>query len=313
MPGHSSLAVANNVRALGWFVRFLREKSDAHLFYRTTLQLPLIRGAQDLYQVFWGGEALIYELLMVKGRGPAPAQRADSAGCTPVFRAHELDALVGRLKAAGTTVVSFEEVWYGRQAMLLDPDGRLLGLREQDADSPLAEDNLARRRQRRGETFNPGCDLMPAQLQEMGWILRRVVDVARMTRFYVDTVGLTWVAEHAGHVYLSMGDNSLLELAPGGRTHAVPADRSGGEDTFLLRVSDADALRDRLRSSGLPFVNEKLEYYWTDICYCTDPEGQMFGFQQIRHPRSFAPKPAWPENLEAQRRWVESQYRLRCA
>ena len=303
----------SNVRALGWFVRFLPENSAAPDFYSKVLSLPVIRRAPNSYEVFWAGETLIFELLMVAGRKAGLPQTGAEAGCTPVFRVHQLDNLLAALKKEGAPILNIEPVWNGRQAMVRDPEGRLVCLREQLGFSPLAEDNTANRRRVRGEAFNPGCTRMPPLVQELGWVLRRVVDVAAMTRYYVDVVGLRQVAQQDGHVYLELGDNSLLELAPGGQLHDVPADRSRGEDTFLIRVSDAEALRARIRASGTRFVNEKLEYYWTDICYCTDPEGQMFGFQQIRHPRHFSPKPAWPENLEAERRWVEVQFDARNA
>ncbi|MDX2224658.1 MAG: VOC family protein, partial [Rhodospirillaceae bacterium] len=133
--------VHGNVHALGMFLRFAPKGSTAPAFYRTTLKLPLIRVVGDkIADIYWAGEASVFEIVYVKDKTPAPEPSPERAACLPVFRVHELDALLADLRAAGATISAPSARGAGREAFVRDPDGYWLGLRERDAGASSAAD-----------------------------------------------------------------------------------------------------------------------------------------------------------------------------
>jgi catechol 2,3-dioxygenase-like lactoylglutathione lyase family enzyme len=202
----------------------------------------------------------------------------------------------------------------GLEAFIVDPDGHVAGLRERSSDSMLRHDVVARQRRTRGEAFNPGCAPMPTGLQETGWIVRRVSDVARAASFYRDILGLPVVAEEGGHLMLDLGDNSLLELAPGGPTRKPPQDRRECPNTFILRVHDREGLVETLKANEVPLINEHIEWPAGDLTYAADPDGYPVGLEERRHPSRIKDGSApLPEDIEARRRWRESLSPASCS
>ena len=296
------------VQALGVFVRYVPPGPKTRAFYLDGLGLPMIRtyGANPA-DIYWGGEATIFETITVEDKIAEPDSDPRTAACFPVFRVADLDAQIARLTGNGLSVLPVIEGPRGREAHLLDPDGHIVGLRERDPGSTLPQDVEARRRQRRGEAYNPGCASLPEGLCEIGWIVRHVADVARVAAFYRDALHLTPFGRDDDHLLFDLGDNVILELAPGGAARPIPQNRYHRSDVMLLRVTDTEGLRRRFAEHGGGVVLHKLPIHWGDLAYLSDPEGYVFGAEQAIHPREFAPgQISLPENLEMERRWRET-------
>jgi catechol 2,3-dioxygenase-like lactoylglutathione lyase family enzyme len=296
-----------NVFALGKLIRFAPWAAMDADFYGKVLNLPLIRTVHTHVQIFWAGEATVYELLYVKDKQEQPPADLAGAGCVPVFRVTGLEAILATLAGQGVEIVCVQQGERGREAFFRDNSGFIVGLRERSEASTLPQDLAARRRRLRGETYNPGCKSMPEGRQELGWIVRHVADMAGMTKFFRDVIGLAQVGEEQGRPLFDLGDNTLLELAPGGRAHPVPTDRSQGPSGAVLRVHDVGKIRAALPGSGGHVVNDVIAgLHWAELMYFADPEGVVFGAEQGFHPGTYAPgKFVLPENLEAARREKE--------
>ncbi|MDX2221316.1 MAG: hypothetical protein SFV21_01130, partial [Rhodospirillaceae bacterium] len=215
------------------------------------------------------------------------------------------------LRAAGATISAPSARGAGREAFVRDPDGYWLGLRERDAGASSAADVEARRRRRRGEAFNPGCAAMSPRMQELGWVLRRAADVPALAAFYREVLELPQIGDEDGRPQFDLGDNVILELAPGGTAVPPPIDRYRATAAFIVRVSDIARLRGKLAARNGHVVNDRIPLHWADLMYFADPEGSVIGAEQGHHPGVYAPdKFVLPENLEAERRWREHVARL---
>jgi catechol 2,3-dioxygenase-like lactoylglutathione lyase family enzyme len=299
------------VKSLGWYIRFLpADQAGLSRFYGETLGLPFVRaGTAQAVDFYWAGESLIHELIF-EGRAQATTahERApNTASLIPIYRVSDIETLTGVLRSKGIAPTAVTRYAHGRESFFHDPLGSLIGLREVDLKSALPQDIEARRRALRGEAFNVGCAPMPAHWQELGWILRRVADVATLTRFYTNVLGLNLVAMHDGRALLDLGDNSLLELAPGGVAGAPPANRSDLPATFILRIQNIAAFKDDMKRYGVRIVHDVIQWARGSLSYVADPEGNLIGVEEKYHPSRYAGQVPFPEDLEAQRRWVEYQ------
>ena len=293
----------SNIHALGMFIRFASKESTSNQFFEKQVGLPLIRKVGANADIYWGGECAVFETVYVADKVVTPELSADSAPALPVFRVHQLDALLARLSAAGVTVSAARAAASGREAAFIDSDGYWVGLRERGADSTLSHDIEARRRWSRGEAYNPGCKSMPDGFQELGWVVRRVADLPKMVAFYGDVMGLPKLGAEGDHVLFDAGDNTILELAPGGVSVAPPGDRYQAASATLFRVDDIALLRASLAKAGTHIVNQQIPLHWADLMYFADPEGTVLGAEQAYHPGTYAPeKFILAENLEAGRR-----------
>jgi predicted enzyme related to lactoylglutathione lyase len=302
-----------NFKGLGWFSRFVTpDLTGLRAFYVQTLGLPLLRtGTLQKVDFLWAGEAIVHQLIYEGRMSSADPADADPlrAPLVPVYRTTALDSLIETLRTRGACVGEPTDGPAGREACIADGSGSLILLRQAPEHSRFLHDQVAAFRCERGEAFNPGCESLPAGLQELGWLVRRVVDVSAMERFYCDTLGLSLIARAYGRALLDLGDNTVLELAGGGCERALPADRSEVSAIFILRVDDIRRFRDGMRERSVRVVHELIEWPRGALTYVADPEGNLIGVEERYHPRRYAPKLApFPEDLEAQRRWAE-----RCA
>lgn len=300
--------MTRNIHALSIFIRLAPTGSSALDFYQTKIGLPLVRTVRDHFaEIFWAGEVSLYEVVFIKGKGPAPEATPDAAASLPIFRVHDLDAIRARLTSREVTVTAPVAHGSGREAFFLDCDGYWVGLRERSYSAAMAQDVEARRRERRGEAFNPGCRPMPIGIQEIGWIRRRVADLEAMTSFYNEVLGLPKVGEEDGCTLLDLGDNVILELAPNGVSRATPAEHFDGTSIITTRANHVDMLRTAIPAGGGRIVNDKIPIHWADLMFFADPEGAVLGAEQSYHPGQYAPeKFVLPECLEATRRWREA-------
>jgi catechol 2,3-dioxygenase-like lactoylglutathione lyase family enzyme len=296
----------SNIKGLGWFIRFADVNSDVGTFYVDVLGFPFVRrGDKQKVDFYWAGEAIIFEVIF-DATANDPQPDPETAECLQIYRVHGLSDILARYRAAGVPIVAGRDGALGREAFLVDPNGQLVGLRERAAAADLPQDREAARRWRRGEAFNPGCKSMPAGFQELGWIVRRVSDVAAMAAFYRDVVGLEVIGEENGRTLLDLGDNVTLELAAGGKINPPLTDRRSRPNVFILRLHQLAPMIAKLRAHGVRFANELIQWDRGALSYFLDPEGNLVGLEEKYHPSRYAPaQPPFPEDLEAERRWRE--------
>ena len=290
--------------------------------------LPLIKkvrmteGQPQNKDNLWGGENTIIDLAHHALEAPLDPRESDplSARQIPYFRTDDLDTVMAALSAQGVNGPPVRNTPLGREGYARDPMGRLIGFRQPSIRSPLAADREARRRRLRGEAFNPGCAPMPPHVQELGWVRITVADLPAMVRFYADRLGLpllepsrgTARGTPSGPVQFDLGDNITLELVPGGRARTAPAEQRGAESVIILRVAHFDAIHQRLRNAGQSFPYPIYDRPIGAFSYIADPEGNLMGLADRRPPAAYmGTLPVQPEDLEAQRRWVESRFAAR--
>lgn len=299
------------IRPIGWFMRYFPDATLAPHFWLTQLDMPLIRKVGPAMDIAWAGEAVVIELAYSL---PKDVPQNRPWAYMPIYRVHGLDAILSRLKSKELFAESISESGGDREAILLDPYGHPIALRERSVSAGLPQDQEARRRWMRGEAFNPGCKPMPEGFQEIGWIQRRVADMARMSDFYKTVVGLADLGTHNGRPLFDLGDNVILELVPGGTVMTPPQDRKEADALIIMRVDQIEKYRAHLEVHGTTIINRKIDVYWGEVSYFVDPEGQVIGIENARHPGTYAPeKAALTEGLEAERRWREKMGRQQYA
>jgi predicted enzyme related to lactoylglutathione lyase len=211
------------------------------------------------------------------------------------------------MKSRGLRVGPVMDGPYGLEATIVDPMGLVMGLRESPPRPTLSVDREALRRRRRGEAFNPGCVPMPANVPELGWIRMRAQDPGALTEFYATRLGLPLIDAHAGSTLLDLGDNLALEIAGGGNRREPPSAQMGALSAAILRVTRLPELIAALTEAGAHFVGGRYSSPKGDWVYIADPEGNVVGLADRRHPGSYcAVLPVAPEDLEAARRAAEA-------
>jgi predicted enzyme related to lactoylglutathione lyase len=305
---------SREVMALGWYVVFsppsLMDKTTD--FYGKTLGLPLMmtmRTAQQNKNYFWCGEDIVLDLSHHAPEASFDPQDSDPATArqVPIFRTEDLGALMATFVSRGAKVLPIRPTPFGREAFVVDPTGRLIGFRQRDPGSTFAADREARRRFKRGEAFNPGCASMPAHLQELGWVRLKVADLDAAKQFYGARVGLPYLGLSGDAALFDLGDNTTLELVGGGVARALPTAQNAADSVMILRVVDFQATLRRLKAAGQPFPFKIYNEANGGFSYIADAEGNLLGLADRRPPAAYRGQaPVLPEDLEAQRRWVEA-------
>jgi predicted enzyme related to lactoylglutathione lyase len=309
-----AMGLRDQIMGIGWCVVFSRPSLIDRMteFYGSTLGLPLLmtmRGPLQNKNYFWCGEDIVLDLAHHALEIPLDPREADPATARqiPIFRTDDLAALVAQLTAQGATVLPPRSTPQGDEAFVVDPMGRLIGYRQRPADSTFPPDVEARRRLRRGEAFNPGCAAMPAHLQELGWVRLSVADPAAARRFYGDLLGLADLGREGTADRFDLGDNSVLEIVPGGVARPAPAEQRASETVTILRVVDFPTVRARLEAMGQPLPYKIYDMAMGGFTYIADGEGNLLGLADRKPPAAYiAKEPARAEDLEARRRWVEA-------
>lgn len=298
-------SLTNNLMCLGWY---MRRTADSHVlgdFYKSVMGLPMLRGGRPWpVTMFWSGEATVFELKSDEEPMPERDQNPMTAPCMPVFRVHNMDALVERLVEGGARHAGQEILASGRQAYLLDTDNQLIALREtaRDSNSPL--DKEAWQRFDEPRNFDPECGDMPEDIQVLAGAMMRVQDLAAMRIFYRDTIGFIEVVADDSHVVFDLGDNTFLELRPGGQTVRVPKDRIEVTNSFILRLQDTEKFKQHVKALGVHFVNEHVQWKRAHLAYFADPEGRIIGIEQRYDPKDYLePVEVYAEDIESERRF----------
>jgi predicted enzyme related to lactoylglutathione lyase len=305
---------SREIMGLGWYVVFSPPSMTDRMtdFYGRTLGLPLMmtmRTARQNKNYFWCGEDIVLDLSHHAPEAPFDPRDADPAAArqVPIFRTENLDALMASFAGQGAQILPARPTPLGREAFVVDPTGRLTGFRERDPASSLAADREARRRLKRGEAFNPGCDPMPAHLQELGWVRLRLADPAAARGFYGERLGLRALGSDGEAAMFDLGDNTTLEIVGGGASRPIPTAQNAAEAVMILRVADFQATMARLKAAGQPFPFKIYTGANGSFSYIADPEGNLIGLADRRPPAAYrASLPVLPEDLEARRRWVEA-------
>ena len=281
----------------------MARNSPVGAFWEKVLGFPIMRRIGSSMQILWGGETLLIELAFSEADTPSSAA---PWGYMPIFRTPALADLVQRLRDLGLHPLEENSLDDGNEAIFADPEGHPVAFRERSPAASAPENIEARRRARRGEAFNPGCGKMPGDIQELGWIRRRVQDVPRMADFYSTVVGYKRINQGRMDPLFDLGDNVLLELTDGGISIDPPQDRKGSNEYIIHRVHDLHGFLRKVEASGARIVNRSIPVYWGEIAYFADPEGYLIGLESAFHPEAYSPaKPALAEGLEAERRWRE--------
>jgi len=299
----------NNLMAMGWYMRRTADSHGLGDFYRDVLGLPELRGGRPWpVTMFWAGEATVFELK--SDEAPMPARDGDpmTAPCMPVFRVHGLDRLLDRLLRGGAVSAGEEALPEGRRAYVLDPDGQLIALREMSRGAISPIDREAWRRFDRGNEFDPACGDMPGDIQCLDGILMRVENLPAMRDFYRDIAGFPELESDREQAVFELGDNTYLELRPGGTAVPVPGDRVEVTNSFILRLQDTDRFKAAAKARGVHFVNEHIQWKRAHLAYFADPEGRIVGIEQRYAPEDYLePVETYAEDLEAERRFQAAQ------
>jgi predicted enzyme related to lactoylglutathione lyase len=312
--GARAATPAREIMGVGWYVVFSRPSMMDRMtaFYEKTLGLPeMLNMRTDIQNknYLWGGEDIVVDLAHHAPETPLDPREADPATARQfaIFRTDNLDALMAGFAAQGAMTLPARPTYYGREAFVIDPMGRLIGFRQRDPGSPFASDKEARRRFARGEAFNPGSAAMPTHLQELGWVRLRVADMTAARAFYGARVGLRDLGTAGGAALFDLGDNTTLEIVGGGVARPVPPTQSASETVAILRVVDFPATLARLKAAGQPFPFKIYSAANGGFSYISDPEGNLLGLADRKPPAAYkGVMPIMAEDLEARRRWVET-------
>ena len=109
-----------------------------------------------------------------------------------------------------------------------------------------------------------------------------VNDLARMTAFYTEVLGLTVVAETRLENWVEFRSNGSTfslhaipaEIAAGITVEAPPAPRERSVTKLTFQVADVNATLSKIAAMGLPLLRRP----WGEV-EATDPEGNVFALR----------------------------------
>lgn len=285
-----------NIQGLGWYVRRTDDLPLLTAFYRDAVGLPVLQETES-HVLFWGGETIAFEL--AKGGKPLPkyADRYE-APCAPLIRSLDVNITIDRVKKAGAQVLNDFHREVSQLTYFVDPKGNVTGINTRYRTSPRAEDIEAWRKVDAGELTVPGVPPMANELLHIGWVVLRSSNIPEQIAFYRDVIGLSVNSMNGDTgALLSLGSNTVLEIAGGPDPEPTPTDRMLVNNTFVLRVHGLDAMVAGLKAKGVPFVAEPFQITNGRVAYFADPGGHMVGLQERA-----ADSPD-PLDQEAARRW----------
>lgn len=119
----------------------------------------------------------------------------------------------------------------------------------------------------------------------------RVNDLARMSAFYRDVVGLDVFKEDPGYVFFRVAEavegHPQLMVLFDRHSKVGPATTTLDHFAFLIDVSGYDAEKRRLEGFGVDvFPKEFPDFHWRSLFF-TDPEGNRVEF--VAYDRSVGP------------------------
>lgn len=306
-------ALEYNLMMMGWY---MRRTADSHLlgdFYSDVMGLPMLRGGRPWpVSMYWSGDATVFELKSDEAPMPARDKDPETAPCIPMFRVHNIEGLVERLISGGAKRVSDPKLINGRkEAYVLDTDDQIIGLRETPRGAGNRIDAEAWSRLDAGYKFDPGCGDMPSDVQVMDGVIMRVKDLSAMHEFYRDVIGFPEVEADDDSVVFDLGDNTYLELRPGGHIVPVPKDRIEITNSFILRLQDTESFKNEVKAKGVKFPNEHIQWKRAHLSYFADPEGRIIGVEERYDPENYLePVEVYAEDIETERRFAERPWQF---
>lgn len=291
---------AADLQSLGWWMRRPTGKTIPQLksYYEQVIGLPLVRAWEDDLVLLWAGEDQIFE---VKTDDHPDRGQSDpaSAAFLPVFRVHDLGRWRARMSAHGYEPVRQRRSRWGHTLFYRGPDDLITGFEVRAENSPLLSDRRALARWREGPFRMDGLPPLPDGLHYLSRAVRQVADVAAVARFYREAFGLEPLGAEGPSLLFALGDDSVLEIAPGGFAVPEPADRSELPDTCVLRVHNLDAERLALPARGARLKGDlSVKEETTRLQFLADPEGWIVGIEERGRIRG-----QYLEDVEADRRW----------
>lgn len=291
---------AGDIQSLAWWMRRTTGRTIPQLmpYYQRTLGLPLVRAWENDLVLLWAGEDQIFEVKT--DDNPARVQSdPSSAAIVPVFRVHDLEQWQRRMADLGHLPVQRRASRWGETLFYRGPDNLVTGFEFRSERSPLPSDRRGLAAWRAGPFRLGGLPALPDGLHYLSRAIRHAADVGAMTRYYRDRVGLEDLGRDGASRIFALGENSVLEIAPGGIAIAEPSDRSALPDSFVLRTHNLDvqlaALAKRgARLKGNMIVKEET----TRLHFVADPEGWILGVEERGKIRS-----RYIDDVEADRRW----------
>ena len=289
-----------DLQSLGWWMRRTTGKTMAELtpYYQQVIGLPLVRAWQNDLVLLWAGEDMIFE---VKTDDNPVRRQSDpaSAAAVPVFRVQDLDRWRTRMTVHGYEPVARRATRWGQTLFYRGPDQLIIGFEQRSIDSPLPSDRIALRRWRDGAGRLGALPPLPDTLHYLSRAIRHVADVPAMSRFYRDSFGLKPLGAEGQSQLFALGEDTVLEIAPGGIAIPEPADRTELPDTYVLRVHNLDAQLAALpkrgaRLKGAVIVKEET----TRLQFIPDPEGWISAIEERGTIRD-----RYIDDVEAERRW----------
>jgi predicted enzyme related to lactoylglutathione lyase len=145
--------------------------------------------------------------------------------------------------------------------------------------------------------------MMRANVQGLGWYVRRSADPAKLAVFYRDVFGLPVLRSSPTVTMFWAGETSVFEINMGGSPQPAYTDRSQAPCAPIFRVHGFESTMARLKAAGVPFINDFTREY-NRLAYFLDPDGHVTGIQE-RNRQS--PRDA---DAEAWRRWDAGETRL---
>jgi predicted enzyme related to lactoylglutathione lyase len=126
-----------------------------------------------------------------------------------------------------------------------------------------------------------------AMLEKVFYTSVLVSDQDRALDFYTNVLGLEKRVENPtpdGHRFLTVGvegDDFQLVLWPGTPGHAEPA-MGRPPASVTIETDDCRATAEELRSRGVEFVSDVLEFPWGYVAQFKDSEGNLLQVRQGR-------------------------------
>ncbi len=289
-----------NLQSMGWWLRRTTGKKMAELtpYYQKIIGLPLERDFENDLVLLWAGEDLIFEVKT--DDNPVRKQTdANSAAMLPVFRVHDLAKWRARMESFGYKPVSERKTQWGQTLFYLGPDNLITGFEHRSDDSPLPSDRKALKRWKQGAFRLGNLPPLPDSLHYLSRAIRHVADVEAMSKYYRDVFGLQPLGSEGDSQIFAVGEDSVLEIAPGGVSIPEPGDRSELTDTFVMRIHNLDAERQALSKRGAKLKGDVIvKEETTRLQFVPDPEGWIVGIEERGKIR-----PQYIDDVEADRRW----------
>jgi hypothetical protein len=293
-------AYAADIQSLGWWMRRTtgRKMSELTPYYQRIIGLPLVRAWENDLVLLWAGEDLIFEV-KTDDNPEREQSDPDSAAIIPVFRVHDLAIWQARMTAFGYAPLSRRKSEFGRTLFYRGPDNLITGFEERAETSPLPSDRRGLQSWRAAPFRLGRLPALPDTLHYLSRAIRHVADVAAMSRFYRDNFGLLSLGNEGESQIFALGEDSVLEIAPGGISIPEPRDRSELPDTFVLRTHNLNAQLAALPRRGARLKGEVIvKERTTRLQFVPDPEGWIVGIEERGKIRS-----RYIDDVEADRRW----------